>query len=69
MSDLADCFAAIVVRPDGLGPRYKLVAEFEPSHHSAYSAETNDQSSVIGELEATNSCSNRLGLVCGHCAV
>ena len=65
----AGCFAATAVRPDGQGPRDKLVAEFEPSHRSVYSAETDDRSLVIGELEATNSRSNRLGRVCGHCAL
>ncbi len=49
MSDLADCCAATAARPDGLAPRDKLAAEFDPSHRSAYSAETDDQSLVIGE--------------------
>ncbi len=33
------------------------------------SAETNDKSLAIGDFESGNSCSNRLGAVCGHCAL
>jgi hypothetical protein len=69
MSDLADCYAATAVLPDGLAPRDRLVAEFESRGRSANSAETNDQSLVLGELEATNSPQDGLGPINGHCAV
>jgi hypothetical protein len=68
MSGSADCCAATAARPDGLVPRDKLAAEFEPSHHSVYSAETDDQSLVINDFEVTNSHPNRLAPVSGHCA-
>ena len=45
----------------------RLVADFEPSHRSANSAETADSSLVIEEFEATNSRQIRLGRVCGYC--
>jgi len=67
MSDSADCYAVTAARPDGLAPRDRLVAEFESRDRSANSAETNDQSLVIGELEATNSRQNRLGALFGYC--
>ena len=69
MSDSAGCYAATVARPDGLGPRDKLIAEFEPSHRSVNSAQTSNRSLVISEFEATNSVSNGLGAISGHCAL
>ena len=68
MSDLAGCFAANAVRPDGLVPRNRLVAEFDPSDRSANSAETASNSLVIGEPEATNSRPKGLGRLFGYCA-
>ena len=65
MSDLAVCYAATVARPDGLGPRDKLVADFDPRHRSADWAEHVIGSLVIGEFEATNSRPNGLGAVYG----
>jgi hypothetical protein len=69
MSGLAGCCAAIAVRPDGLGPRDRLVAELESRDRSANSAETNDQPLAIVELEATNSPRNTLGPINGHCVL
>jgi hypothetical protein len=68
MSDSADCYAVIAVRPDGLIPRGKPVANLESGHRFAYSAETVNDSLVIDELELTNSMPNRLGRLSGHCA-
>jgi len=59
MSDLADCYAATVARPDGQGPRDRLVSDCEPSHRSANSAETADHSLVIGDFGVTNSRSKQ----------
>jgi hypothetical protein len=61
MGDLAVCYAATVVRPDGLGPLDKLVADFESRHRSANSAETHDQPLVIGVFRMANSRQNRVG--------
>ena len=66
MSDLADCYAATVARPDGQGPRDRLVSDCEPSHRSANSAETADHSLVIDDFELVNSTQDRLGPINGH---
>ena len=55
MSDLADCYEVIAARPDGLGPRDKLVGHTELSHRSACSAQPDSHSLVIGESELVNS--------------
>jgi hypothetical protein len=54
MNDLADCYAATAARPDGLAPRDKLVADFEPSHRSVYSAQLTAALLVVDDVEATN---------------
>jgi hypothetical protein len=66
MGDSADCYAATVALPDGLGPRDKLAVDTSPSHRSASSAQTNDHSLVIGALELANSVSSRLGAISGQ---
>ncbi|MFT6082488.1 MAG: hypothetical protein ACJAQZ_004568 [Planctomycetota bacterium] len=66
MSDSAVCFAATAARPDRQGPRDKLVANFDPIHRSESSAETNDQSLVIGAFRMANSTQNGLGCISGH---
>jgi len=43
-----------------------VVADFEPSHRSANSAKTDNDSLVIVELELANSMQNRLGRVSGQ---
>ena len=58
--------AATVDRPDSLVLVDKLVADIESRDQSANSAETSNDSSVIAELEATNSRPNRLGAIYGQ---
>ena len=65
MSDLADCYAATAVRPDGLAPRDKLVGDTEPSHRSGNSAQTVNDSLVIDQSELANSRQNVLGSITG----
>jgi hypothetical protein len=65
MSDSADCFAATAARPDGLTPRDRLVADFEPSHRSVNSAAVANYSLVIDGFGMANSTQNRLGAVFG----
>ncbi len=65
MSDLADCFAATVERPDGLVRRNKLIARYESRGRSANPAQTADHSLVIDGLELANSRPNTLGAVSG----
>ena len=60
MSDSAVCFAATVARPDGPAPRDRLVAITESRPRFARSAETDNNSLVIGVSELANSTQNRL---------
>jgi hypothetical protein len=62
----AGCYAVTVARPDGLGPRDKLVARYESRHRSRNSAETDKHSLVISVIELANSTPNSLGLVSGY---
>ena len=65
MSDLADCFEAIAVRPDGLVLVDRMVADYEPGHRSVNSAEVSNRSLVIDDFELTNSTRNTLGAILG----
>jgi hypothetical protein len=65
MSDLAGCYAAIAARPDGQAPRATLIADTEPRYRSANSAQTVNDSLVIGVIELANSRPNRLGAIYG----
>ncbi len=69
MSDSAGCYAAIAARPDGLGPRDKLIAATETQDRSANTAQTTGQSLVINESELANSTQYRLGAINGHCGL
>lgn len=66
LSGSAGCYAAPVARPDGLGPRDRLVADIEPSYRSANSAETVSNSLIIDKSELANSAKNGLGATNGH---
>ena len=60
MSDLAGCYAAIAARPDGRGPRDKVLDYSGPGHRSAYAAETASDSLDSNEFETANSRLNRV---------
>ncbi len=47
-------FRATVARPDGPGPRDRLIPDYESHHQSAYSVEASSNSSIIDGLEERN---------------
>jgi hypothetical protein len=66
MSDSADCYAAIAVRPDGLVPRDRLATDLEPSRRSVNLAEVANYSLVIDVFGMANSTLNVLGSIYGQ---
>ena len=67
MSDLARCFAATAIRPDGLSPRRQ--AGCRPRTEPTVCLLGRNRQLVFGHgrLEATNSTRNGLGPIDGHC--
>ncbi|MGK0353848.1 MAG: hypothetical protein ACJAYX_004546 [Planctomycetota bacterium] len=65
MSDLADCYAGTVVRPDGLCFADIRKHVFGPGHRSRFSARTSHHSLVIDESELANSTKYGLGSISG----
>jgi len=63
MSDSAVCFTATAVGLTALVLADKLVAGYESRHRSAYSAETDNDSMVIGESALAHSMQNGLGAI------